>query len=133
MGIITHLSKIGNAILDEDNRKKIFEGIKNDIKGKFGNLTDQELEVIAERQTICHTCSYNSENAKESDDYLSLYKEHYTDGAGRPDLHCAICSCNIDWKTKSFSSDCGISFWNANHPDQQLPLKWNATLIFNDK
>lgn len=115
------------------NRKKIAEGIKNDIRSKFGDLSSQEIEVIAERQSICQTCPFNSEQAKDSDEYFALYKEHYTDGAGRPDLHCAICSFNIDWKTKSFSSDCGLSFWNANHPDEQLPLKWEAVAILKNK
>lgn len=123
MGTLSVLTK---AILDKENRKKIFEGIKTHVKNEFNLLPEDEVEVITERRTLCSGCPFNSENAQTSEEYFSLYGEHFKKDKARPDLHCSICFCDIDWKTASMTSDCGLAYWNQEHPNNKQDLKWKA-------
>lgn len=44
----------------------------------------------------------------------------------RIDEFCTLCECNIDLKTSSLDSNCGIEVWNDEHPENKMPLKWEA-------
>lgn len=100
----------------------IVSGVINDVKFQHGNLPEDQQEEIARRRLICRTCPLNSFNAKTSQEYFDLYGKHYK--SDRNDLHCSICSCNISLKTASLESDCGITSYNQNNLDKQIPLKW---------
>jgi TPP-dependent indolepyruvate ferredoxin oxidoreductase alpha subunit len=103
------------------NPLQIIEGIRNDIKFNNKNLKEEELDEIVRRRLICNNCPLNSINAKESKEYSDLFNGHYS--TNRTDFHCSICSCNIDLKTASLSSNCGLEYYNENNKDIQ-ELKW---------
>lgn len=98
------------------NREGILEGVVNKVKNKFGTLPKDSQEEIIKRRLICDSCGFNSLNAKEEIDYKS----------DRIDDHCILCKCNIELKTSSLMSNCGIETWNLNNPTEKLPLKWEA-------
>lgn len=98
------------------NGDKIVEAVVNKVKGKFDLLTEEEQEEIVKRKLICEHCPFNSKNASVNSDYKS----------DRPDDHCIFCGCNIDFKTESLSSNCGIENYNRNHPNEKMDLKWVA-------
>ena len=97
------------------NRDKVIEGTINAVRMHFGILPKGEQDEIVRRRLICHTCKYQSENAKE---------EGYT--TNRIDAHCILCNCPISSKTASLQSMCGADVWNQNHPKEQLPIKWDV-------
>lgn len=113
--IMEYLKLIPTVI---ENKEKIIEGIANNIKSNFGTLPEDEQKEIARRQLICKECPFNSSNAV-SNPALN-YKSN------RFDEHCIHCGCNIQLKTSSLLSNCGIEIYNANHPDKQIPLRWEA-------
>lgn len=97
------------------NRDLVFEGLVNKVKEKFKLLPEDQQEEIIRRRVICEACPFNSENAKE----LTGFK---TD---RIDKFCIHCNCNLELKTSSLQSKCGIDIWNRNNPEEQMPLKWD--------
>ena len=97
------------------NREKVLEGTINAVKMHFGKLPQDQQDEIVRRRLICHTCKYQSENAKE-EGYIT----------NRIDAHCILCNCPISSKTASLQSMCGAEIWNLNHPKEQLPIKWDV-------
>ena len=71
---------------------------------------------------ICNQCPLNSTNAQSSEEYKKLYGQSYK--TERQDFHCAICSCPLNAKTSSLSSDCGLTDYNDKHKDNIQELKW---------
>jgi len=105
------------------NIDKVFEGVVNEVKMKYFSLPEDEQEEIIRRRLICNTCPLNSLNAKTSQEYKDLFNgESYV--SERDDLHCSICHCNIELKSSSLSSDCGLSTYNLEHPDNIQELKF---------
>lgn len=105
---------------------QILEGIVNSVRLDSGTLPVEEQDEIIKRRVICRLCPFNSDLAKTSSEYQELYNgQHYNDGESRPDFHCAICACNIDWKTAALDETCGISFYNDINWKNRQPLKWN--------
>jgi hypothetical protein len=100
------------------NPDKVLEGVVNSVKMKYGHLPEDEQAEILRRRVICQSCPYNSSNAV-TDPALN-YK---TD---RLDEHCILCRCNIEYKTSSLTSQCGIAVWNRNNPNNKMPLKWEV-------
>jgi len=98
------------------NKEKILEAVVNKVKDKFGKLSKDEQDEIIRRRLICESCEFNSKNAKE----LSNYETK------RIDDHCILCGCNIDLKTGSLMSNCGIESWNLKNPNEKLSLKWEV-------
>ncbi len=120
MGKFTeYLKLIPKAVL---NPEKIIEGVINDVKLKNGSLSEDKQEEIIRRRLICFDCPLNSINAQKSEEYKALYGEFYK--TDRPDLHCSICSCNIELKTASLDSDCGLTAYNEKNPNNTQKLKW---------
>lgn len=104
------------------NIDKVFEGVVNDVKLKYNMLPEDQQEEIIRRRLICQTCPLNSINAKLSEEYKALFKDGYSND--RDDLHCSICSCNIELKTSSLASDCGLAYYNENNPENKQELKF---------
>lgn len=104
------------------NIDKIAEGVLNEVKSEFNLLSEAEQEEITRRRLICNTCPLNSLLAKTSKEYKELYNENYN--TDRDDLHCSICACNLQMKTSSLSSNCGLEYYNNNNPNNQKPLLW---------
>ena len=104
------------------NPELILEGWVNNIKLQKGNLPEEEIEEIIRRKAICHSCPFNSINATTSQEYYNITGKHYI--TDRTDLHCSSCLCNIDYKTSSLSSECGLHSLNEEYPNNQTPLKW---------
>ena len=98
------------------NADKVIEGIINNVKFKHGDLPEDEQNEIIRRRAICAGCPFMSENAKAAGNYISQ----------RGDPHCIHCQCDIEWKTSSLASRCGISVWNHRNPKNQMPLKWDV-------
>jgi len=96
------------------NKEKILEAVVNKVKDKLGKLPKDKQDEIIRRRLICESCEFMSKNAKLISDYSS----------NRLDDHCTLCGCNIDLKTESLMSNCGIETWNLKNPDEKLPLKW---------
>ena len=96
----------------------IFDGIINSVKLEFGTLAKEEQDEIIKRRLICAGCKFMSGNAKK--DSLQNYKSERTDD------HCIICLCNIQLKTSSLYSNCGLEIYNQNNPNNIIPLKWEA-------
>lgn len=84
-----------------NNRKQILEGIKNNIFKK------EHVEQIADiRLNICKMC------------------EHYDDdgtGCLVPGTQpcCGECGCSLALKTRSLSSACPVSKWDAMLTDEE--------------
>lgn len=108
-----YLKLIPEAI---SNAPKILEGFVNAVKVEHGNLPQDQIEEIARRRVICSKCPFMSKNAKDISGYES----------SRSDEHCVHCGCPITTKTASLSSNCGIESYNRLHPDEPLPLLWEA-------
>ena len=99
------------------NSGSIVNGIVNDVKNNIGILNDDVSKEIERRRVICKECPYNSTNAIADGWYSST----------RIDLHCALCSCNIEFKTASLESNCGAKWWNEkNEKVEKLPVRWEA-------
>lgn len=104
------------------NLDKVIEGYRNEIKLKNNELTEDEVDTIIHRRLVCAGCPFNSVNAKQLPEYKELTGNTYV--SGQKELHCSLCSCPIGRKTACLSCQCGISEWNRNNPDKQLPLMW---------
>lgn len=90
--------------------KGILEGAWNSIF-----VRDSIEKVHEERLKICVDCSSNSEKMKERG-----YKTF------RPDLHCTICGCNLDMKTRCMSCECPDHKWDkvmSEEEEKQLTDK----------
>lgn len=98
------------------NSPEIIEGIINTVKMNNGTLPEDEQEEIIRRRAICELCPFMSENAKK--DPLQNYQ------SSRLDKHCSMCGCNLELKTSSLESNCGIEIHNQQNPDNQMELKW---------
>lgn len=98
------------------NKEEILDAITTRVKKIAGKLSEDEQEEIIRRKLICASCNFNSKNAK----ILSDYKTE------RVDDHCILCSCNIDFKTESLMSNCGIEMWNLKNPDEKMVLRWET-------
>lgn len=105
------------------NKEAFIEGIVNNAKLNNKHLEEDKVEEIIKRRVICNTCPFNSENAKHSDEYKNLHNGqiYKTD---RPDLHCSLCACNIEWKTAALSEKCGMSYYNETNPNNKQELFW---------
>ena len=99
------------------NPEKIIEGVVNEVKMKNGSLPEDEQEEIIRRRLICFDCPFNSANAQTSQEYKEMYDKNYK--TDRPDLHCSVCTCNIELKTSSLTSDCGLT-----EASKKTELKW---------
>lgn len=65
-------------------------------------MGQQWIKELAEHRynTFCKDCTDNSKN-----------KENYE--TVRPDEHCTLCGCNLNWKTHNLSSGCPKHLWKA--------------------
>lgn len=115
-----YLALIPKAI---PNALEIGNAIVNDVKLKYGHLEAHKKEEIVKRRIICETCPFNSRNAKTSEEYKELTKEHYK--TDRTDLHCSFCGCQVYTRTAALNAECGIYAWNQKNPDNKLSLKWH--------
>ena len=104
------------------NPEKIIEGMLNSVKNEFKLLPEDEQEEIVRRRLICNSCPLMSLNATTSEEYKTLYGENYK--TDRTDLHCSCCGCNIQLKTSSFGSNCGLETYNTHNQDNVQKLKW---------
>ena len=100
------------------------EGMATKVANDFKLLSNEKQNIIAERMDICLNCPYNSRNARTSQEFKELYNASY--GSDRKEFHCSLCSCILEFKTASLSSNCGIESWNTLHPNRKLELKWHA-------
>lgn len=107
-----------------ENKEKILEGVVNSVKLEHNLLSEDEQEEIIRRRIICESCPLNSINAKISEEYKKLFGENYSND--RKDLHCAVCSCNVKLKTSSLGSNCGLTYYNENNPENKQELKWKT-------
>lgn len=105
------------------NADLILEGITNKVKSNFGHLPEDEMNEIARRLVICKTCPFMSENAKTNPAI-----NYQTD---RPDEHCSLCKCNIDLKTSSLASNCGIEAYNSTPEGKASPMELKWTKYIN--
>lgn len=110
--ILEYIKLLPKAIVNID---KIADSFINQVKMEFGTLPQEELEIIAGRRLICSQCPFNSLNAIAGGYYIT----------DRTDVHCIHCECNIQAKTASLISNCGIEAFNLNNKDKPLPLKWH--------
>lgn len=100
-----------------DNADLIAEGIYNKLAES--SLTEDEKLEIIKRKLICEGCIYNSKNA------VNIKELNYK--TTREDDHCIQCGCNIELKTHSLKSKCGIDAYNRRNPNKpQLALKWDT-------
>lgn len=110
------------ALKGVKNADKVLEGVVNNLSLKIKTLPEDQRNEIIKRRLICATCPYMSENAKTSQEFKDLKGFHlHTD---RLDNFCSLCHCNIEAKTASLSSSCGIESYNAENPHTPLPIKW---------
>jgi len=78
-----------------NNRKQIYEGIKNSI------MRDEFVENVAsQRMAICNKCSE-----------LDLKGKKCEVKGTQP--CCGNCGCSLAFKTRSLSSDCPLNKWKA--------------------
>jgi hypothetical protein len=105
------------------NPELIVEGWLKDIQLEYGDLPKDEIEEIVRRRAICNDCPLNSIKAQTSKEYKDLYGENYK--TERTEFHCSCCGCPINKKSASLHSDCGLTYYNSNHPDNTQILKWN--------
>lgn len=87
--------------------KGLAQGVFNKIAGK---KWIKELATYR-YETFCKNCPHNSTNKKDS---------------GRPDEHCTLCGCNLQFKTHNLSSSCPIDLWKAEMTEKE----WD---VLNDK
>jgi len=90
------------------NPRKVIEGIVN--SANFVNLSEEEQDVIIARRILCASCPNMSANKEEA-------KKKGFD-------YCTLCSCPIETKTASLSSDCGAKYYNEKHPEDEQLILW---------
>lgn len=91
------------------------------VKNEFGQLSEQEQEIIAERRLICSQCPFMSNNAKTSKEYFEAFGKHYETSISED--HCSQCGCFIKLKTSSLSSDCGAKGYKDQNGND-LEVRW---------
>jgi len=92
--------------------------VKGILEGAWNSLfiRDSIEKVHQERMAICRQCIANSERAKLEKGYKTF----------RPDLHCTLCGCNLDMKTRCMSCECPDHQWDkvmTAEEEQQLTDK----------
>lgn len=98
-----NLKKIWN------NRKQIYEGIKNSI------MRDDFVEdVSAKRMAICNECS-------EMDRKGSKCEVTGTQPC------CGNCGCSLGFKTRALSAECPIGEWKALMSEKEEEILDNLT------
>lgn len=122
------------------NIDKVLEGRLNKSLRDLNELSPDKKAIAEERFKICSECPFNSNNARLGGEFDKWYKKGYENINGvefpypkaeyysnRPkeDFHCAHCGCNIDEKTLSMESNCGIEIYNSTWKMNE-PLKWKA-------
>lgn len=77
-----------------------WKGLAQGIYNK--HLGQQWIRDLARHRydNFCDTCEDNSKN-----------KKNYT--TVRPDEHCTLCGCNLEYKTHQLSSGCPKFLWKA--------------------
>ncbi|GAB3975884.1 hypothetical protein GCM10028806_34440 [Spirosoma terrae] len=110
------------------NIDNVLEARWNKALQTAGELDPQKAAEADRRMALCQGCPFNSLNAKTSPEFDALFGGHYFTNRSDQDLHCSICSCDIDYKVLSFRTDnmCGLSYYNQNNPGNSQPLKWEA-------
>ena len=89
------------------------------VQVKNGYASAEAVAEIMRRKDICAVCPYNSKNC-EAHGMLPLDVDFE---------HCIHCTCRIggdDTKEYCLSCNCGLTVWNKNNPDNQIPVKWVA-------
>jgi hypothetical protein len=104
------------------NADKIIKGIVTEVQYKRGFLKEEEKAELVRRRVICAGCPFMSNNAKTSEEYLSLTGKNYK--TARKEDHCSFCGCGIKRRTSSFEANCGAETWNKENPDKTIALKW---------
>lgn len=112
MKLIEYLKLIPKGL---PNIVEIVRGLINNVELKYDRLPEDIKDEIIRRRVICLSCPYNSINAKTSEEYFSLYREHYA--TEREDEHCIFCGCPIEVRTASLDCNCGAE-------EADLPPKW---------
>ena len=92
------------------NFSQIYEGWTNHL------IPDKEIKELikdtsADRLEKCKTCKFNT-----TPDKVNLLSR------------CDACGCLLIPKSKCLSCNCGLEHYNTQHPDNQLPLLWEAVL-----
>lgn len=125
MDIKTTYKAMLNVLKDP---KLVIEGIRNDVKMNNGNLLQEDVNIIAERRAICLDCPFYSRNAFNNSQEIEavtgekfVFKPHHMRGN-----YCELCLCDINYKTASLGSNCGIEVLN-NEKGLNLELKWHKT------
>lgn len=104
---------------------KVLEGVVNKVKMNHNSLSEEEQDEIIKRRLICSACPFMSSNAV-ANPALNYKTERF-------DEHCIMCGCNIELKTASLSSNCGIEVYNDDHPKTPMELKWVALKNHKDE
>jgi len=106
---------------------KIAESVLTQVKSAYGNLPQEEQEEIAKRKLICSTCPFFSLNLINSDkEYQKLYNEPFDFNGREGEKYCGICGCPEEMRVSSLSSNCGLEYYNEEHPENIQELKWKA-------
>lgn len=100
------------------NIDKIIDGYRNNIKLENGTLSKEVEDIIIGRRLICSQCPFNSIAATKAGWY----------GSSREEEHCTQCGCPITTKTAALEANCGLEEFNKQHPNNQIPLQWQAVV-----
>lgn len=92
------------------NPEKVLEGVVNNAT--FSSLPEDQQEEIIRRRLLCASCPNSSENKQGAKQ------------KGFP--YCTLCSCPLNTKSASLSSDCGAKTYNERHPEDPQPVLWEA-------
>lgn len=114
---------INLAIKGIPHTKEILSSVINNVQMKYNTLPEEDRVEIVRRRLICHTCPFMSQNTKKTNDYKELTGKDYETSRNSP--HCSFCGCNIEMRTSSLHSNCGIEVWNKENSEKTIPLKWN--------
>jgi len=80
--------------------KGLAQGVFNSIMGR---KWIKELATYR-YETFCKDCPYNSKNKPAT---------------ARPDEHCTLCGCNMQFKIHNLSSSCPIDKWKAEMTEKE--------------
>jgi len=106
------------------NFDKILSGVINNVRLEYGSLPEDEQEEIIRRRLICSQCPLLSLNAiKDDSEYQRLYGEQFITSRDN-EAFCTICGCPETTKTASLETECGLSSYNEERPDNIQELKW---------
>lgn len=105
------------------NHKKIIKAIITKTQMEKGNLPEDQVNEIIRRRIICSTCPFMSTNAVKAGTYKTE----------RTDKHCVLCGCPIENKTACLDCNCGVEYYNKEHPETPMELKWRSYDINKNK